>query len=217
MSEKRKMTFWQKVENFWYYNKWFVAFGVLVVVSLIIGALVIIDNSTDNASDLRVLSAYTQTLTNEEYDIDIRLNDGLKDVNGDGKINATLTPFYITEGLTTDTDKILQSQLEAEFQYCNGDILLFDRPNLDLFLKKDIFAPIGEYLDLSCVPDEDIVYKNDVAVAVKLSGSKILKDMKFTTDEVFVSIMFMPDNATEEILAYRENAKTAIKKLLEKN
>ena len=58
--------------------------------------------------------------------------------------------------------------------------------------------------------------KDGVAVAVKLTESKILRDMKFIVDEVYAGVMFIPDGADDVTLKTRENTKIAIEKLLEK-
>ena len=144
-------------------------------------------------------------------------NEFIPDVNGDGQQKVVFKPYFITEKGTSDSDKVTKSEFEMNLQNCYGDVMLFDVPSLNSYIKKDIFAPIGDYVDLSEIPQEDIVYRGDVAVAVKLSGSKILSDMHFIIDEVYASVMFVPDDADDATLATRENARTAIEKMLEKN
>ena len=215
--EKRNMTFLQKVENFWYYNKWVVALVILAIVTVILSAKLILDNDSDKARDLTVVCVYSQELTSEDsVDISKKLEQGISDVNNDGKINAESKIYYISETAQSDEDKMAQGRFDAILQKYSGDIMIFDEPNLNLYLKKDIFEPIEKYMDLSNISEEDIVYRNDVAVAVKLSQSQILKDINFKSDDVYAGIMFIPDNATEELKASRENAKIAISDLVKK-
>ena len=217
MSEaKKKMTFLQKVDNFWYYYKWWVIAGIFVLFGIWCFAQLLESQTNDKTGDLTLLSVYAHPLTSEEYDLDRRLYEFIPDVNGDGQQKVVFKPYFITEKGTSASDNVTSSEFEMNLQNAYGDVMLFDVPSLNNYLKKDIFAPIGDYVDLSTIPEEDIVYRGDVAVAVKLSGSKILSDMHFIIDEVYASVMFVPDNADEATLATRENAKTAIKKLLEK-
>jgi len=163
------------------------------------------------------LSLYAHPLTSEDYDLDRRLNEFVPDVNGDGQQKVVFKPYFITEKGTSESDQITRGEFEANLQNCYGDMILFDVPSLNNYIKKDIFAPIGDYVDLSKIPESDIMYRGDVAVAVKLSESKILSDMHFIIDEVYASVMFVPDDADETVLATRGNTKAIIEKLLEKN
>ena len=215
--EKRKMTFLQWLENFWYYHKWKVIAGVLLVIALWAGITFYIDTlkKSKETGDITVVSVFSGAYTPERIDLDKRLADSVGDIDGDGKKTVTYTAHYIgTKG--TDEDKAAQAQFEQGLAKCYGDIMLFDKTSLDKYVKKDIFEPIDKYVDLTNIPEEDIVKRGDVAVAIRLLDSQILRDMKFVTDEVYVSVVFIPDDAEEKLLASRENAKSAIAKLLEK-
>lgn len=214
MSEaKKKMTFLQKVDNFWYYYKWWVIAGVFVLFGLWCLSQLLQSQGKDTSGDVAVLSVYAHPLTSEEYDLDRRICEFIPDTNGDGEQKVVFQPYFITEKGTTQSDTVTKSEFEMNLQDAFGDVMLFDRPNLDIYLKKDIFAPIGDYVDLSKIPEEDIIYRGDVPVAVKLSESKILSDMHFIIDEVYASVMFVPDGEDKPT---RENAKIVIEKMLEK-
>lgn len=216
MNEKKKLTFLQKLENFWYYYKWRVISAVLLVFVVYLCAQIFKENTTENPRDLTIVSALAHPLTVEEYDIDKRLKDFAEDIDNDGEKSIVLSPYYITEKRTSDTDLVAQAQLENHFKNAKGDLLIFDEPNLSYYLNKDIFAPLDDYVDLSGIPDEDIVRQNGIAVALKLSDSKILKDMHFIIDEVYAGVLFVPDDADEMTLKSRDNTRNIIAKLLEK-
>lgn len=217
MSEtKRKMTFLQRLDNFWYYYKWWVIIGIVVLFGIWCFTFILQNQVKDTTGDLTVLSVYAHPLTSEEYDPDRRLRDFIPDTNGDGEQKVVFKPYFITEEGTSQIDMVTKGEFELNLQECFGDMMLFDKPSLDNYIKKDIFAPIGDYVNLSEIPESDIVYRGDVAVAVKLSGSKILSDMHFIIDEVYACVMFVPDDASDATLATRENTKIAIDKLLEK-
>lgn len=218
MSEQnKKPTFKQRVENFFYYYKWrvIIAIIVLLVFSMYIPAIV--DDSKDSVGDLTVLSVLAHPLTAEEYDLDQRLKETIKDVNGDGEKSVVLKQFFITEKRTDDSDMVSTAQLDENLRVGRGDLVIFDEPNLEYYLKKDMFSPLEDYVDLSGIPEEDIVKKDGVPVLVKLTNSQILKDMRFIIDEVYAGVLFVPDDAEELTLNSRKNTTAAIKKLLEKS
>lgn len=218
MSEQnKKLTFKERVENFFYYYKWPVIFVILValVISMYIPAIV--NNEKDAVGDLTVLSVLAHPLTSEEYNIDQRLKDSIEDIDGDGEKSVVLKQFFITEKRTGDADVISTAQLDEQLRVGRGDLLILDEPNLEYYLKKDMFSPLEDYVDLSDIPDEDIIKKDGVAVAVKLTSSQILKDMRFIIDEVYAGVLFIPDDAGEITLNSRNNTTPAIKKLLEKS
>ena len=217
MSEtKKKMTFLQWLDNFWYYYKWWVIAAVFVIFGIWCLLQLLQTQEKDTSGDLTVLSVYAHPLTSEEYDVDKRICDVITDANGDVETKVVFNPYFITEEGTSQADMVTTSEFEMNLQDCYGDMILFDKPTIDNYIKKDIFEPIGNYIDLSKIPKEDIIYRGDVAVAVKLSESKILADMHFIIDEVYACVMFVPDDADETTYACRNNAKKAIEKLLEK-
>lgn len=218
MSEqKRKLTFKERIENFFYYYKWFVIFGILIVLVLSMYIPAIFDKSKDEVGDLTVLSVFAHPLTAEEYDIDKRINEVIEDVDGDGEKTVLSKPFFITEKRSGDGDIISEAQLNEQLKVARGDLLIFDEPNLSYYLKKDIFAPLEDFVDLSSVPEEDIIRKDGVAVAVKLTRSKVLSDMHFIIDEVYAGVLFIPDGADDVTLKSRDNTAPAIEKLLKKS
>lgn len=218
MSEQnKKFTFKERIENFFYYYKWPVIFVILValVISMYIPAIV--NDEKDAVGDLTVISVLAHPLTSEEYNIDQRLKDSIEDIDGDGEKSVVLKQFFITEKRTSDADIISTSQLDEQLRVGRGDLLVLDEPNLEYYLKKDMFSPLEDYVDLSDIPDEDIIKKDGIAVAVKLTSSQVLKDMRFIIDEVYAGVLFIPDNADDVTLNSRKNTTSAINKLLEKS
>ena len=214
--EKTKYTFWQRVDNFFYYYKWRVIVTILVVLAVYF-LWQLFPDTTKTTGDLTVVSAFAHPLTAEDYDLDRRLKDCVNDIDNDGEKSIAFYPYYITEKRTSDSDVMSQGQLESHFKEARGDLLIFDAPNLAYYLKKDLFAPLEDFVDLSGIPEQDIIRQNGVAVCVKLTASKVLSDMRFIIDEVYAGVLFIPDDADEVTLKSRENTKAAIVKLLKKS
>ena len=207
---KRKLTIKEHIENFWYYHKW----KVVCVIVIAIGVFAFgkyMESSKDNTIyDFKIYSVFARPLVAGEYKIEEHIKDFVEDRDNSGDVKISAKTFYITEDGTGDNDKIMQTQFENTLLQADGDVILFDKSNLDKFIAKDMFAPISDYIDLTKIPEEHIVYRDDVPVAVQLDGSKILNDMKFIIDEVYVSVMFTPDNSP------REYARDIVTNLIEK-
>ena len=154
MSEK-KMTFWQRVDNFWFYYKWRVIVVIIAVFAIYLTSQVVRDNAPEGG-DLRVVSLLAHPLTSEEYDIDARLKEFVEDVDNDGEKTVVLEQFYVTEKRTQD-DMIAKSQLDAKLSKAKGDLIILDEINLAEYSKKDIFQPLENYIDISQIPEDDIV------------------------------------------------------------
>ncbi len=208
--EKRKLTIKEHIENFWYYHKWKVVIAAALLVAVWAFSTYMKANTDNTAYDFKIYSVFARPLVAEEYKIEDFIADEVEDVNGDGEVNISAKSFYITEKASGDNDRITMTQFENTLPEADGDVMLFDRANLDRFIVKDMFSPISDYVDLAQIDEENIVYRGDVPVAVRLKGSKILTDMGFIIDDVYVSVMFTPDGSVKEY------AKGVVHKLLEK-
>ena len=216
MSENKKMTFFEAIDNFWYYHKWKVIGGIVVIIAF--AALIGFANANTDKRvyDFTATSVFARPMTTGDYTLDEQLKDIVYDIDQNGDTAIKVASYYITETATGSNDQLSKGQFEVDLSNARGDIILFDKANLDRYLPKDFFADISEYVDLSDISQEDIIYREDVPVAVRLSDSKALKDMQFIIDDIYVSVMFTPDSADEKTLASRELSKKAIEKLIKK-
>ena len=214
--EKKKSGFLDKLDNFWYYHKGKVFLALLVAV-VIIACIGYVNSVTDKTEyDFCVTSVFARPMTTGDYTINEQLEDVISDIDKNGSVAINAKSYYITEAATGDNDSISIAKFEADISRAAGDLLLFDRANLERFLPKDLFADISEYVDISQFPEENIVYREDVPVAVRLKDSKVLTDMKFIIDDIYACVMFTPDNADDATLASRNTCKAAIEKLIQK-
>lgn len=196
--EKRKLTVKEHIENFWYYHKWKVALVFVAIIAVVAFRGYIKSNTDTTAYDFKIYSVFARPLVAGEYKIEDEIRDSVEDIDASGDVKISARTFYITEDGKGDNDRISQTQFENTLLHADGDVVLFDKPNLDKALPKDMFSPISDYVDLSQIPEEHIVYRGDVPVAVQLNGSKVLNDMGFIIDEVYVSVMFTQDNSVRE-------------------
>ncbi len=214
---KRKLSFWETIDNFWYYHKW----KVVAAIAVVVGIWAAISYTSgfkgdEKPHDLSIVSVFARPLSTEDYNYADVLGESIRDIDNNGEKHIKTDSFYITEGGDGQNDQLSIAQFENTLAYSRSDLILLDKTNLDRFISKDFFEPISEYVDLSGIPKDDIVSRNGIPVAVRLSDSKALLDMGFIVDSVYASVMYIPENATDEIILSRENTKAVIKKLLEK-
>ena len=215
MSEK-KYSFWDRLDNFWYYHKWKVA-GVFVLVLAIIAVVGFNRANTDRrVYDFTAISVFARPMTTGDYTLEQQLEGVIEDIDQNGDTAIKTANYYITEKADGSNDQLSMRQFESDLSNARGDVILFDKANLERYLPLDIFADISDYTDLSQFPAEDIIYRNDIPVAVRLSDSKTLSDMNFIIDNIYVSVMFTPENADEKTVLSRSLSKQVIQKLIQK-
>ncbi len=210
--KKEKSAFVASIENFWYYNKWYCLGGVLIFFAVLIG-LTLAEDGAKKPSDAEVLSVFARPLTMQEYEFQDPLADVIEDADKNGEKIITMNSLYISESGKSDNDKIATSQFSSAIAYAQGDLILMDKTNIDRFSKKDFFAPLEDYLDISAFREEDLYFKDGVAVAVRLTDSEILTDMQFIIDNVYAGIMFLPEDADDTLSLRRKNAAEMMRKL----
>lgn len=215
MSEK-KYGFWDRLDNFWYYHKWKVA-GVIVLIVAIIAVVGFNRANTDRrVYDFTAISVFARPMTTGDYTLEQQLEGVITDIDQNGDTALKMSNYYITEKADGSNDQLSMGQFESDLSNARGDVMLFDKANLERYLPKDIFADISDYTDLSQFPAEDIIYRNDIPVAVRLSDSKALLDMNFIIDNIYVSVMFTPEGADDKTIASRSLSKQVIEKLIQK-
>ena len=215
MSEK-KYGFWDRLDNFWYYHKWKVA-GVFVLVLAIIAVIGFSRANTDKrVYDFTAISVFARPMTTGDYTLEQQLEGVIEDIDQNGDTALKMSNYYITEKADGSNDQLSMGQFESDLSNARGDVIIFDKTNLERYLPKDIFADISDYTDLSLFPAEDIIYRNEIPVAVRLSDSKALSDMNFIIDDIYISVMFTPDYADEKTLASRSLSKQVIEELIQK-
>ena len=129
------------------------------------------------------------------------------------KNNLTmLTDFYEL----TMANGYFENGFENTIAYAQSDLVLLDGTNLNRFQSKDFLEPLENYVDISQFDSGSLVYRDDKAVAVKLTNSKLLLDMQFFIDDVYAGIMFVPEEGTPSLETHRKNAAAMLLKLSEK-
>lgn len=211
---KDKMSFLKKAENFWYYHKWQVVLIAVFVIAFF--TLTSTLSPKTESSDIDVLTVYSAYVSEKEIDFQKEFEDIIEDTNSDKKTTISLNDLYITAEGKSDDDTMGLMKFENNISNSSSDLILLDEYNFERFETKDYYEDLSKYIDLSQYKDENILYRNDKPVAIRLRESKILKEAEFKTDNIYAGIMFIPDNAEGELLEKRENAAKILIKLAEK-
>lgn len=215
MSKKEKSFILSSIENFWYYYKWHFLGGIVIFFSVIIVMLNFSD--VKEPSDVDILTLYARPLTTSEKYFEDGLDNVIEDVDKNGTKHIEINTLFITESGTSSEDLMDKSKFEGIIAYAQADLVLLDGTNLDRFKSKDFLAPLEDFMDISEIDSEDLIYRDGKAVAVRLSDSKHLKDMQYIIDDVYAGVMFVPEESEEEIPARRKNATNIIKELIKKD
>lgn len=215
MAEKKEKGFLlSSLENFWYYYKWPFLGGILIFFVVIIAMVNLTD--MEAPSDASVLAAFAKPLTTEEFDLQSSLENVIEDVDGNETKRISTNALYITEEGKSDDDSLSISKFENSIAYAQADLVLMDGINYERFKSKDFLEPLENYIDISQLDGDNLVYRDGKAVAVKLENSRQLLDMGFIIDDVYAGIMFVPDESNEGIDARRKNAANMLLELSKK-
>lgn len=212
--QKEKSFLRASIENFWYYYKWPFLGGIVLFFAVLVAMTATTDMSEPTDAD--VVAVFARPLTTQEFEFQSRLHGVVSDADGNGKVAIGTEGFYISDQGNSDNDSLAKSQFETEMAYARGDLVLMDGTNMKRFESKDLWAPLADYVDISQFAEEDLYFRDGVAVGVRLSDSKVLLDMQFIIDDVYAGIVFVPEEADETVAIRRENAANMIKELIKK-
>lgn len=209
---KRKMSFSEKIDNFFYHNKWWLGLSAL---TLIILAYVIIDRATYVEADLTVLVNYNSVKFYEQSEnIEEKLGEYVGDVNNDGqvKINVSYNPIVPTEDIVDpQVDMANRSKLVGTLQTTSIVLFISDdasremiEPSYMLDISKEF--PNEEFIDGHCVYLKDTEFNS-------LIGADSLE----INSDVYISLLNVPkiDKNDKKGMERYEAGYEALKKLIE--
>lgn len=212
-----KLTPKQWVENFWYYNKWFVLVGV-VFLSLI--AIATVQYFHKSEADASVLYAGAKILSDDCCEGMIEsAQESLFDVNGDGKVVVEMQNFILNSDfdlLKTEGQKI---QAREEFQAYSDEILSGD--GCILLLDEYFYSELAQngalvnlYEVYSELPKSAVDY-----FGLRLGNTALYKKDGFSSlpKETIVCLKFAPvagKDSSEEKALRDQNNRELFKKLV---
>ena len=209
------MSFKKKLENFWYYYKVPV---IIVIIVAAAGIFLISEMSKSVPSDLKISLISEGTLSDETINFNEALPNVIQDIDNDGGANITISRIYINKTMKTEDLDVMKNTLESQLANKGATLFIVDQSNYDNLIKKDAFCPLNELMDLSDYGDR-VIYRGEVPIALHLSGSKVLADMKFENDDLYALVLFRrpgEENDPVRVKEY-ENATLVLKELMKQS
>lgn len=211
-NEPKNASLKEKIENFWYYYK-----TPIIIVAIVVALVLYLysEFSPSVVSDLKISLTSQEALTEASINFNEEMPGLVKDINNDGEANITIQRFFIGEDLTNEDNQIYYQSLLGELANKGATLFIFDKMNFDRIVKKDAFCPLNKLMDVSSFGDR-VVYRNNVPVALHLSGSKVLAEMQFTNDDLYALVLFRRDEDLNdpECIAEYKNAVLVLNELM---
>ncbi|MBE7048502.1 MAG: hypothetical protein E7393_03925 [Ruminococcaceae bacterium] len=211
----RVNTWRDTIENFWYYHK--VAVIVIIIGILIVGVLVT-QHSSRLVTDLNISLVTAEDLLEESINFNEALPGLIKDSNKDGEANITISYMLIGQDIEKEENANQLNSLEQQLMNNGATLFIVDSLNYDRLIKKDAFCPLDTFFDVALYQDQ-ILYRNDEAIAFSLKGSKVLREMKFINDDLYALLLFQrpgEENDPVRNIEY-QNAVAVLSALLEQS
>ncbi|MBQ7131986.1 MAG: hypothetical protein IJO29_05395 [Oscillospiraceae bacterium] len=154
-------TFREKVSNFFYHNKWWLALGC--VFAVIVGYL-IYDTVTAEKYDMYLLLiSDDNALYFSQKNLVELFEANCEDANGDGEVNVALL-YYApgTEAATNNYYHTNESSLSAQFHMGDTIVVIADSTLDDTIYPQETLADLGQYIDSEHIENYGY-YVNDTA------------------------------------------------------
>ncbi len=181
---KRFSKEWWK--NFWFYYKWHLLVGILVIV-VIAGTVIDAVNRVD--PDIYILFSGEYMLTEEDSAIlKERVESTITDVNGDGKILAQ----FIQIPLKLDSEKVDEttaaSNVQMQTQFVTGEqhIYVLDRELFNLYYGQYLLDPEKLYEETATNPlfEGTTLANRDAVMVTRYTRADMESD--FTTSQQMI-------------------------------
>ena len=187
-----KLTPKQWIENFWYYNKWFVLVGIVFLTLIVIAT---VQFFTKDEADASLMYAGATILSDDLCDKMIRsAEDELSDVNGDGKVRVNFKNFVLHSDFDLLKTKGQKIQAREEFKAFSDEILSGD--GCILLLDEYFYSELAQngalvnlYEMYSELPDSAIDY-----FGLRLSQTALYKMEGFSSlpEDTIVCLKYAP-------------------------
>lgn len=178
-NETVKMTFLQKISNFFYLNKWWL--GLAVVFGII--AIFLTHNLLTRPNpDIIVLLIGENYTLGEESQLEEYIESFIDDINDNGKIEASVYYIPYTGIETKDYANSVLTKLSAELQSDEAAIIIGNKLAADM-LSDNVLVDLT-----TLYPDNELVKGDKLMLKDSSFAEKIGVDQSVVTDEWFIGI-----------------------------
>lgn len=175
-AEEKKLTFRQKISNFFYHNKWWLGIGTLIA---FIGVFLIYDIATKKNPDIAVITVVDNDYIGYSQVFPEYIKGFAEDFNGDDEILASIYYMPYSDNLQTNYANGTDTKLTAEFQGNDAVIVLGGEKITSILTPEDVFVDLEElYPDNPHVDGYMFRLKDtDFADKIGLSEDKVTDDL----------------------------------------
>ncbi len=177
--EKIKLTFWQKIVNFFYHNKWWLGIGIVFAV---IAVVLFINLFNKPHPDMIVLVIGESYAISQESSLDEYIASFADDYNGNGEKLVSVYYIPYTGIETKDYANSVHTKLTAELQSAHGVILIGNKLTEDV-LFDDALTDLSEIY-----PDNKYIHNDKFMLSETDFAEKIGLEKNRISDDWFISI-----------------------------
>lgn len=211
----KEYTFWEKLGNFFYHNK-YIVLAVAAIVLLFTFLIADIVNNTSPDVSIMIMANDSEFQFRTE-DIEKLLEPYCEDFNGDGEVyvRASYLPaIYDENDPDSYYNQSYQTKLVAEFQSGDSIIVIADADSCTA-VGIDTVSENGNPVDAILV-DMRTIYpddENSMQLGYMLSGTSFAEDIKYTSmsDSLFIGFRVPRDALGVNYEKFTENYNNALK------
>ncbi len=128
-TSQQPQTFWRKLENFWFYHKWHLLAGLLIICIAVVAVRSCIKKESIDMYVLYMVNGAYSTQANEE--LAMKLEQYVDDIDGDGekRVQIIALSFSDTLSRTDQTQEATLAQLVGQISSGPALFYIFDDEN----------------------------------------------------------------------------------------
>lgn len=145
--DEKQYTFWEKIKNFVYHNKWWLGITTFFV---LIAAFLVYDTLTTTKSDINIMLLCDDTELYTHYqDIGKYFDSLTEDYNNDGENYANVLYIPISDDENANTKSLSPydsnlTKLSSEFQMGETMLVIADKKSADLIIPDETLINLEE-------------------------------------------------------------------------
>lgn len=169
----QEMTFWKKIENFWYHYKWVT---IITAVVVIFGGYMIFDIVTKKKPDLTIIATPDNGISYRAEELENFFEGFCDDINGDGEVYVSVAFAPLDPDSTSDNyAQANQSKLFSTLSSARCVLVLSDDSS-DFSLENVTFSDLSGVIDSQYVSGSQLSL-NSKLVQDALNWSQMPQDM----------------------------------------
>lgn len=178
--EEVKLTFWKKIVNFFYHNKWWLVMGTFFTAMAV---FLVYDLITKPRPDIVVLMIGESSVIAEESNLEEYVESFCEDLNGNGRIEASIYYIPYTGNEAADYANGVHTKLTAELQGTEGVILIGNSKAAEIMSADGIFTDLSQLYS-----DNELIMKDRLMLSGSNFADRVGIEKSALTNDWFMAI-----------------------------